>query len=240
MQKTGWAILGLCGLVLASLSPVPVQIWAWKDGQFQPGTFLSDVQPVPPALTGDLEGDGAQERLALASGILAVIKGDRVEWRSPADWQVDQAAITDLDRDRKPEVALLVWRKFAPWPIDRYIPVPGRIAAFHDAQNRSCHLILLGWRNGAMREIWAGSALAEPVRWFQAVAGDQAGNEILITLDSRYTSAPADPARTLSAWGWNGFGFSLLSRQTGSFFQPVILSSSPASPAPFYVFASRS
>ena len=244
LKKTGWFLLGMSVLVLASLSPVPVQVWAWNGDHFQPESFPSSVQLRQPLVAGDLEGDGGREQLVLASGVLTIFRGRQVVWRSPQGWEVDQAAITDLDHDSKPEVTLLVWRKFAPWPIDRYIPAPGRIATFHDQDNRSCHLILIGWRGGAMREVWAGSALAEPVRWFQVIApppgeSNQVGKQILVTLDSLYASPPASPALTLSAWEWNGFGFSLLSRQVGSFSQAVILSSDQAPASLAYILTSR-
>ncbi len=244
MKKTGWALMGLCILILASLSPVQLQAWVWKDNTLQPASFPSDARPVQPLLAADLEGNGAQEQLALASGVLTIFKDRQVTWRSPQDWEVDQAAITDLDHDGRPEVTLLVWRKFAPWPIDRYIPSPGRIASFHDQNDRSCHLILIGWRGGAMREVWAGSALAEPVRWFQVINPPSegpgfAGKQILITLDSRYALSPASPALTLSAWEWNGFGFSLLSRQTGSFSHAVVLSSDQTSMSTATILTSR-
>jgi hypothetical protein len=235
VKKTGWIWLGMSALVLFSLSPVPIQVWAWQGevsqdhvsrGEgFQPAGFPLDAQPIRPLLAGDLQGDGGQERLALTSGLLTVLKGSQILWQSPHGWQVDQAAITDLDHDGKPEVTLLVWRPFAPWPIDRYIPNPGRISTFHDQHNQSCHLILIGWRGGAMREIWAGSALAEPVQSFSS-AGPP-GKEILITLDSLYALARTDPARAMSAWEWNGFGFSLVSRLTGPFSKAVTLSSQP-------------
>lgn len=244
MKKTGWVSLGLCILVLASLSPIQLQAWGWNEDSFQRERLPAHAQPVQPVLAADLEGDGALERLSLASGVLTIFKGRQVVWRSPPDWEVDQAAVTDLDHDGRPEVTLLVWRKFAPWPIDRYIPAGGRIAAFHDQNDRSCHIILIGWKGGAMREVWAGSALAEPVRWFQAITPTesgtaQAGKQILITLDSRYALSQSDPAITLSAWEWNGFGFSLLSRQTGSFSHAVILSSHQDSMSLTYVVTSR-
>jgi hypothetical protein len=132
-------------------------------------------------------------------------------WSSPNDWEVVQTRITDLNRDGSPEVALLLWREFSPWPIDAYIPHPGRIQDFHNRENRSCHLILIGWRHGAYRELWAGSALADPLIDFTPADINQDGYQELIALESRYDAHILESS-AITLWEWNGFGFTLLSR----------------------------
>ena len=232
------SLLGVCLLSLVGLSPLPIQVWAWKDQGFVAAALPpATLAPVEALQASDLEGNGSIERLALAAGVLTITQNGSIAWRSPQAWQVAQAAITDLNHDGRPEVTLLVWRPFAPWPIDRYLPHPGRIASFHDVNGQSCHIILIGWKGGAFREVWAGSALAEPVKAFQVVS-QPGGKQLLLTLDSRYTTPRDGPAQALSAWEWNGFGFSLVARQTGTFSRAVAVIH-PTSPFQFYVLSSR-
>jgi hypothetical protein len=115
-----------------------------------------------------------------------------------------------LNRDRRPEVTLLVWRPFRPWPVDAWLPHGGRIQSFQDSNGSSCHIILIGWKQDAFREVWAGSALVDPVKRFAAadLMGD--GKPYLVTLEGAYNDPPSAPSRRLSIWEWNGFGFSIV------------------------------
>jgi hypothetical protein len=81
----------------------------------------------------------------------------------------------------------------------------------------SCHLILIGWQRGTYRELWAGSALADPLQSFLASDLDGDGRQELLALESRYTDPSAASARALTTWEWNGFGFTLLARQPGRY-----------------------
>jgi len=211
-----WLLLvALVGL--GCVSPVPVQAWVLTDRRLVPQHWVETVSPVLASTTGDLDGDGKAETLVIDRGKLIIRGAEETAWESPAGWDVRQAAISDLNRDRQPEAVLMVWRKFAPWPIDRFLPNPGRIADFHDPQGNSCAIILIGWRQGSFRELWAGSALAEPVKGFTTADLDADGFPELVTLDARYTDPVRLPARNLSVWEWNGFGFSLITHQKGSF-----------------------
>jgi hypothetical protein len=130
---------------------------------------------------------------------------------------VEQARITDLNRDGVPEVTLLVWRPFKPWPVDAWLPHGGRIESFQDAREMSCHIILVGWRQGIYRELWAGSAMSHPVKDF--VAADLRGNgrQYLVALEGEYADPVSAPARRLKVWEWNGFGFAIVHELDGSF-----------------------
>jgi hypothetical protein len=136
---------------------------------------------------------------------------------------VQQALIADLNRDGLPEIVLLVWRPFKPWPIDAWLPSGGRIKNFHDSAGRSCHIILIGWAKNSFRERWAGSAMAEPIKTFAVTKLTGNETEFLVTLESSYDDPPSAPARQLKVWEWNGFGFTLVSKMTGSFSQLEIV-----------------
>jgi hypothetical protein len=204
-------------LTLSLLSPARLEAWSYASEGFQPAAFPAQGQRLASSDQADLDNDGGLEKLALSNGRASIISSDIKRWTSPDGWQVAQASFTDLNHDGRPEVTLLVWRSFRPWPIDRYIPHGGRIQGFHNSAGMSCHLILVGWQRGAFRELWAGSALANPLQSFAASDLDGDGHQELLALESRYEDPPSAPSRALTAWEWNGFGFTLLARHAGRF-----------------------
>jgi hypothetical protein len=147
----------------------------------------------------------------------AILVGTEIVWQSPSDWQVKHGQVTDLTRDGQPELALLVWRPFRPWPVDRWLPNDGRIAGFQTADGQSCHIILVGWMPGGYREVWAGSAMADPVISFAAADFNADGNQELATLEGGYADPDAVVSHILKVWEWNGFGFTVVSEMKGSF-----------------------
>ncbi len=202
-------------LALFCLSPVPVQFWTVDNARWATAAPTQTVDPQPLERSGDLDGDGYPETVSLQAGQAVIIHAGQPVWQSPPAWTVREAAIADINRDGHLEAILLVWRKFAPWPIDRYVPHPGRIDAFQDASGESCHIILMGWRRDGYREAWAGSALAEPVRAFAILDANRDGKPDLLTLDGAYADPDPSNARYLSLWEWNGFGFTLAAHETG-------------------------
>ncbi|MEJ2600537.1 MAG: VCBS repeat-containing protein [Anaerolineales bacterium] len=219
-------------LALLLLTPLKLEFFTFRPTGAQAGLVsqpawpaISTARVIPQIVSADLNADGQPENLRLEDGRVQIMQDSQAAWRSPADWQVTQALIGDLDGDGRPEVDLLVWRPFRPWPVDRFLPYGGRIDVFQDSQGRSCHLILIAWRDGAFRERWAGSALAEPLRSFAAVDLDGDGRQELVALETAYDDPPSSPARALSVWSWNGFGFSLLARQNGPFRQLAVYAS---------------
>ena len=211
--------------MLLQISPAPLHAWELGPAGLTPAALSATTVPVRPPIQADFDRDGQPERLALADGRLTILSADVPVWQSPPAWTVVQAQITDLNHDGAPEAALLVWRPFRPWPVDQWLPHGGRIADFQDAQGNSCHIILIGWRGSQYGEVWAGSAMAEPVHSF-AVA-DLDGNNLqeLVTLEGSYADShlPAwvlggiSPAQALKVWEWNGFGFSVVSTIEGTF-----------------------
>ena len=175
--------------------------------------------------TADFNRDGLPESLALANGRLAITSISKSVWQSPTDWTVVQAEITDLNHDGIPEATLLVWRPFRPWPVDQWLPYGGRIAGFHNNEGNSCHIILIGWRGREYGELWAGSALAEPVRSFRVADLNGDKNQELVTLESSYADSSSAPAHILKVWEWNGFGFSVVSTIEGTFYKMALVQS---------------
>jgi hypothetical protein len=203
--------LGLTAVLsLILLSPATLEVWQLSADRLTTIQLPASATPLAPVMTADLELDGETESVALMAGRAAITRAGQTLWESPAAWRVTQVAITDLNQDAQPEVALLVWRPFAPWPIDSYLPHPGRISGFHDSGGQSCHLILIGWHHQMYTELWAGSAMADPLTAFASADLDGDGREELAALESRYDAS--GPAQFVTVWEWNGFGFTLVAR----------------------------
>ena len=215
------AVLALA--MLLQTSPAPLRALELGPAGLSPVALPAGSISTKPVDNADFNRDGSPENLQLANGRLTILSAGRSVWQSPAVWTVVQAGITDLNHDGVAEAALLVWRPFRPWPVDQWLPDGSRIAGFHDAGGDSCQIILIGWRGSAYSELWAGSALAEPVRSF-AVA-DLNGDLIqeLVTLEGSYTDSGSAPARTLKVWEWNGFGFSVVSSMQGTFYKMALV-----------------
>jgi len=214
-------LLSLAALTL--VSPPTVHAWELTSQGLQSVPLPASFELLEIPAQADLNGDGLSETLRLADGRLAILSGTQAVWQSPESWRVAQAAFTDLNRDGTPEVTLLVWRPFRPWPVDAWLPHGGRISELHDAEGQSCHLILIGWKRGIYRELWAGSALAEPLRAFAAADMDADGKEELAALEAVYEDPPSGAASKLKVWEWNGFGFSAVYSLEGRFRQMQIV-----------------
>ena len=215
-----WRILLLSFLSIANLSLSSYSLWKLSE------TGLSK-QPIQPAdfstnlLTAkkqtqwegmDFCMDHVRETVSLRP---CENEDGQLLWRSPESWRVKEAFFSDLNRDGTEELALLVWRTFQPWPVDRFLPHGGRIAEFHNLRGESCHLILIGMDGGKVREFWAGSAMADPIHDLNAVDLDGDGGQELAALEYAYDEDPT--AAKLVIWKWNGFGFSLMTRRDGHF-----------------------
>jgi hypothetical protein len=172
---------------------------------------------MPSLQEADLDGNGTPESLDLIGNRLTIFSGRETTWQSPVDWHIIKAEITDLNDDGHPEVTLLVWRRFRPWPVDHWLPHGGRIADFQDLNGQSCQIILVGWKLNGYRELWAGSAMADPIN--SIAVGDLDGDNVqeLVALEGRYLDPMSAPARTLKVWKWNGFGFTVVSSLDGEF-----------------------
>jgi hypothetical protein len=231
LRKTILLILLLTAGWLVQASPAPLralQLGPAQSGDEGPASLVpvpvpAGVLPVRPPDQADLDRDGRPESLQLAGGRLSILSGAETVWLSPPAWTVAQAAFTDLDRDGIPEAALLIWRPFQPWPVDRWLPHGGRIAGFHDVANNSCHIILIGRRRDGYGELWAGSALADPVTAFAAADLNGDGIQELVTLEGRYAASGSGPVRDLKVWEWNGFGFTVVSTVRGAFSTLVLV-----------------
>jgi hypothetical protein len=204
------SILFLLAFVsLLTIFRSPPVLLRWEQGGWVAASPLP-ARPAVPSLEVDLDSDGSIERIVKRGGQITVLRDALRLWTTPPAWDVSMVQMADLNQDGRPEVVMSVWRTFRPWPVDAWLPHGGRIAGFHDAQNRSCHIILWGWGGTRFRELWAGSAMAEPVLAFFAADWNGDGRDELMTVESTYDLTAQGTAVKL--WEWNGFGFSLTDR----------------------------
>lgn len=204
-------LLFISALAMTLISPVRLWTFTWVDDRLVASSMRGTIHPAPERAWADLNGDGLEDEISLQAGAATVrITGSTV-WSSPPDWEIKRIHVTDFNRDGEPELSLLIWRDFSPWPIDAWLVYPGRIDEFHDQQSRSCHVILIGWKDAAFREVWAGSALSRPLLDFAASDVNGDGYQELIALESSY-DAHTSLASAVTVWEWNGFGFTLLAR----------------------------
>jgi len=220
------ALILISAAAAALAGPAPIRSLKWTGTELAPAPTQGALEAMQVPDQSDLDRDGDPEQILLDGGLLVVRSRGKTLWSSPTGWDVAQVQVSDLNHDGQPELALLVWRKYAPWPVDAYMANPGRIRDFHDQDGLSCHFILIGWRHGAFRELWAGSALARPLLAFRALDVNGDGRQELLVLESQY-DAQQRIADSVALWEWNGFGFALLTRTPQRVYPIIVAARSP-------------
>jgi hypothetical protein len=146
----------------------------------------------------DLTGDGVLERVQrVGEQVVVYHKGSEV-WRSPPSWRVVDLALGDPNDDGRGELLLALWR-----PDAEGVP---RSQPF-----------VVGYRRGAYRLLWAGSAVADPIR--EVELGDVDGDRVeeLIVLEER------GGIQAVTVWRWHGWGFTLVWRSPPGRYQDLAL-----------------
>lgn len=218
-----WAWILLIALGSTQATPVFPRAWRLQSSGLIPVSIPINSVLVRSPHRADMNLDGLDESLLLKNGRLVIQSKGVPAWESDPAWQVAQASFSDLNKDHIPEVTLLVWRFFKPWPVDDFLPHGGRINSFQDGNGFSCHIILVGWFQDAYREIWAGSPLASPLTAFSTADLDGDEGEELIVLEGKYTESGTTSAQDLKVWEWNGFGFTIVSSIAGKFTDLVLV-----------------
>ncbi len=188
-------------LLLARVQPPPPHVGFTCDsqaplslGQKTRGCYPAEVPQTPK--TGlfwageiDLTGDGVPERVRRA-GEQVIIYRDGVEvWRSPAEWRVTDLALGDPNDDGRGELLLALWKQ-------------------DTAGVLRSHPFIIGYREGAYRPLWGGSAVSDPIH--EVELGDVDGDNVqeLIVLEEQGDGLD----RAVTVWRWHGWGFSLVWR----------------------------
>jgi poly-gamma-glutamate capsule biosynthesis protein CapA/YwtB (metallophosphatase superfamily) len=136
----------------------------------------------------DLTGDGQPELVRRQGGRVRIYQDDQLTWQSPPEWQVYDLALGDPNNDGRNELMLALLR-------------PDSSGAL------TSHPFVIGYRGGAYRQLWGGSAVADPI--LELELGDVNGDGVqeLITVEERDSGL-----RAVTVWRWHGWGFSLLWR----------------------------
>ncbi|MCX6053359.1 MAG: hypothetical protein NTZ74_00300 [Chloroflexi bacterium] len=210
----------ICLLSMLTLSPAQPQLWIFQSEKLiDKGRDLTALSVIPLLSFSKMDFGNPEDCIVYTGQAIALQRCSgqlqEVLWESEKEWDVREAIVADLNHDQSRELVMVVWRPYTPWPIDRFLPSGGRIQNFHDLSGMSCHLILVGWDGEKYRELWAGSALKDPISHIRAADLDGDGNQELIALESQYDSDPNPGQITL--WGWSGFGFRLQDRSDESF-----------------------
>jgi hypothetical protein len=137
----------------------------------------------------DMRGDGQQETITLNNGTLRILDGDQVVYTSYPDWQTVEFAVGDPNEDGRYEVLALFWKQDKAGD-----PV-------------TTHPFIIGYRQGAYKTIWGGSATPN---WVQDLAlADVDGDHLddLITIERENGATICAAAYHVVVMKWNGWGF---------------------------------
>jgi len=167
------------------------------------GCRSSDVAQTPavgPFRAGalDLTGDGVLERVQLVGEQAMVFDQGSNVWQSPPEWQVVDLALGDPNDDGRGELLLALWQ-----PDVEGVP---RSQPF-----------IVGYRRGAYRLLWAGSAVADPIREVELGDVDGDGVQELVVLEEHGKD------QAVSVWRWHGWGFILTWRSPPGHYRDLVL-----------------
>ena len=147
-----------------------------------------------------------QTTFVLAEGSLTIVHEGQEVWSSDPSWDVRQLLLADVDNDGKQEAAFVLWKPFRLEPAIFYDTF-GFPSLWEEGSLRN-HLFVYAWRDAAWQHLWCSSPVADPILDVAAADVDGDGANELVVLEGSY-DAPYVPARRVSVWRWNGWGFTL-------------------------------
>ena len=136
----------------------------------------------------DLNGNGIPEIVRLENGRISVYEDDLLEWESPQEWHVLDAALGDPNDDGRGEIMLALQK----------LDSKGVLAS---------HPFLIGHRGGVYRQLWGGSALTIPIREVDLADVDGDGKQELVVLEVQ-----PDGMKTIAVLRWDDWVFRLFWR----------------------------
>jgi poly-gamma-glutamate capsule biosynthesis protein CapA/YwtB (metallophosphatase superfamily) len=168
------------------------------------GGTCSPVDVPPTSETGlfhagalDLTGDGVAELVRLVDKQVVVYQDGLESWRGLPEWRVVDLALGDPNDDGRGELLLALWKP----------DVQGVLRS---------HPFIVGYREGAYRILWGGSASTDPIREVELGDVDGDGVHELVVLEERGDS------RAVGIWRWHGWGFSLVWRSPPGHYRDLV------------------
>jgi hypothetical protein len=138
----------------------------------------------------DLDADGSPEIVRVEDGQVYVERVGKVAWEGETHWRVVDLVAGDVEDDLRKEVLLALWKED------------------EEGVLRS-HPFIIGHRHGRYDVLWGGSAVADPIYDLDLGDVDGDGRTELVVLEGVYGEPAGSPARFLTVWRWNGWGFTL-------------------------------
>lgn len=160
----------------------------------------------------DLDNNSILEKYDLENGRLTIWEDKKVVWQSPSEWWVDNFVLADSNNDGIANINLSLWKagNF------------GSSKPFWIKENDMSvknHFFVLDFINGAVKQVWGSSNLAEPNYKFQIADINNDGKNELITIEGDYSQEPKCSGNYVAVWRWNDWGFSNEWRsEKGNFF----------------------
>ncbi|MDD5173199.1 MAG: CapA family protein [Patescibacteria group bacterium] len=160
----------------------------------------------------DLDNNSILEKYDLENGRLTIWEDKKVVWQSPSEWWVDNFVLADSNNDGIANINLSLWKagNF------------GSSKPFWIKENDMSvknHFFVLDFINGAVKQVWGSSNLAEPNCKFQIADINNDGKNELITIEGDYSQEPKCSGNYVAVWRWNDWGFSNEWRsEKGNFF----------------------
>jgi len=187
--------------LLARVQPLPRRVgFACNGKSCRPVQVPQSHQQEGPFRAGtiDLTGDGVPEQVRRVGEQVEVYHHGVKVWRGLSEWQVADLAVGDPNDDGRAELLLALWKPDA------------------DSVLRS-HPFIVGYREGAYRVLWGGSAVADPIHEVEVGEVDGDGVQEVIVLEEQ------GDERTIAVWHWHGWGFSLAWRSPPGPYRDVAL-----------------
>jgi hypothetical protein len=154
----------------------------------------------------DLTGDGIPEKVRRLQEQIVIYSNGAEVWRGDADWQVADLALGDPNDDGRWEAILALWK-------------PDETGVMRS------HPFIIGYRKGIYRDIWGGSAVADPIYELELGDVDGDGTQELIVLEATGQAGQ----RAVTVWDWHGWGFSLRWRSDPGYYRDLVYTPAAAS-----------
>ena len=215
-MKRALVAFGLSTLLLATISPpAPAVETPWLAFSFRsdlegygPAPINRPIRPTEERPTqADTTTLDQRTTIVLESGSLTVLHRDEEAWASDTSWDVRESLVADLNNDDQQEVALALWKPFRPDPPVFYDAF-GFPAPWEEGSLRN-HLFVYTWRDREWSPLWCSSPIADPISDLMLGDIDGDGANELVALETAYGESLDAPARQVTVWRWNGWGFTL-------------------------------